>query len=73
MEARLIWRNWSLKKSPLRDEGAFLIQTVFNTFLPFLGGICVVTGQFYLGVVLVGIPLAFQLSVIPSNVVVSEA
>lgn len=71
VKAMLTFRKWDLKKTKLDNtEGAFLIQTAFNSLLPFIGGISfilyssTITGL-VLSLMLVLLPFAFELNVIP--------
>lgn len=69
----LTFRKWNTSNMKMDNlEGAFLIQTMFNSFLPFIGGIAFIlysssiTG-FILSLLLVLLPFAFELNVIPAE------
>lgn len=71
VKAMLTFRKWNPSRTKMDNlEGAFLIQTMFNSFLPFIGGITFVlysqtlTG-FVLSLMLVLLPFVFELNVIP--------
>jgi hypothetical protein len=71
VKAMLTFRKWNPSKLTMDNaEGAFLIQTMFNSFLPFIGGITFVLysgylSGFILSLMLVLLPFVFELNVVP--------